>query len=82
MENVDLIRAKKIASLSLFKSTAIYVVSAILMIFLMGKMISSFSNDFGVSFGKYTNSSYDKYSVSSAGTVEDTLNNALKSYFY
>lgn len=46
-----------VTDFNLFKSTVIYVISALLMIFILGKMMTTFSVYFDINFGGYSNGS-------------------------
>jgi hypothetical protein len=65
-----------VTAFNFFKSTAIYVLSTILLVFIMGKVIKTFPNDFGISFGQYSNGS----SVNLI-SIDSVLNSSLNSIF-
>ena len=67
-----------VTGFNLFKSTIIYVASAILMIFILGKIITTFGNDFSLSFGSYSNSALNTNST--ASVVENSIKEAINKY--
>ena len=68
----------EVSGFNIFKSTAIYVVSIIMMAFIFGKMITTFYADFSISFGQYSNSSFIS---SKAIQVEQQIDNIYKKVF-
>lgn len=76
---VDII---KLTGQNLLKSTAIFVGSTILVTFILGKMITTFGSDFGISFGQYRNSiSNSNASQSYLEAITEKVNDTIESMF-
>jgi len=69
----------QVSGFNIFKSTAIYVVSIILMAFIFGKVIKTFPNDFSISFGSYSNSALNSGSYSS---FTSSLEKAIEDFYF
>ncbi len=70
-----------VTGFNLFKSTTIFVASAIILIFICGKMISTFAADFSMSFGGYNNSlSSSTSAVTAINQVNSTYKDIMKQY--
>jgi len=69
-----------VTGFNIFKSTAIFVASAIILLFVCGKMITTFAADFRISFGGYNNSLNSSASSATVNSLLKKTEDLMKQY--